>query len=101
MKIGGKIIEKDFRKELYSATYLSKSYGFKSAKELNLTLERLKIQKKDKFSNTWKFTEEFRNKGWDKLTEKEVAANKKILNRKFTWIGMIEIRKLLTEKGAI
>ncbi|MGL5122567.1 MAG: hypothetical protein ACRC6K_00155 [Fusobacteriaceae bacterium] len=101
MKIGGKIIEKKFMKELYSATYVAKSYDLKSARELNSTLEKLKIQKKDKFLGIWRFTEEFKNKGWDKLTEKEVAANKKIINRKFTWIGMIEIRKLLIEKGAI
>ena len=73
--------------------------GLKSAIELNKILEKLGIQTKDKFNNSWKLRSEYRSKKYIVFEQKQINQTKTVENRKFTWDGMMFVKEKLKEQN--
>ena len=93
------MIIKHYKDETFIARSIAKKMGLKSAIELNRILERLGVQKRDKWNGLWVFTANYQGKNYDVYDKKLVSSNKEVLTRKFTWDGFMEIKKILKEHG--
>ena len=93
------MIIKYYKDDTFTASTIAKKMGLKSAIELNRVLERLGIKKKDKWNGLWKFCSEYQGKKLDVFDTKLVSSNKEVVTRKFTWDGLMEIKKILKEHG--
>ena len=93
------LIIKYYKDEVFTAGFIAKKLGLKSAIELNRILERLEIQKKDKWNGLWIFHSKYQGKKYDILIKKIISNNKEVLTRKFTWDGFQFIKKILKENN--
>jgi hypothetical protein len=93
------MIIKYYKDDTFTASTIAKKMGLKSAIELNRILERLVIQKRDKWNGLWKFCSEYQGKKYDVFDTKLVSSSKEVVTRKFTWDGMQFIKQKLKENN--
>ena len=93
------MIIKYYKDETFTASVIAKKMGLKSAIELNKFLESIGVQTKDKFNNSWILKREYKDKDFIIFEEKQINGKKTVLNRKFTWNGMIFIKEKLKENN--
>ena len=88
-----------FREDTFTASSVAVKMGLKSAVELNRILEKLGIQKRDKLNNSWIFKCGDSKEKMIVLEEKLVRGYKVVVNRKFTWAGILFIKEKLKEQN--